>query len=217
MKWGFNKQTAKHDNETIVATSQLRGQIQNRLQDAYKRLDPKNAFGRASQVSGEESMVGSLLFSVLTWTPFMQGLEMGLEGTMGENIDLFDTAADPTLCAVFDGVAIAWDDKANKNRQRKLSDYPEGRRNDPIFERPLHRPFNLVAANDNARFARDTQAEIACMSEMLDMLSDMEADGVTMLRLNADQPLLPVLTEQRNASRFDAVVTRYNAPVRKSA
>lgn len=217
MKLGFNKQSANQDNETIVATSQLRAQVQNRLQDAYKRLDPKNAFGRVSQVGGEESMVGSLLFSILTWTPFMQGLEIGMEDMLGENVELFDTAADPTLCAVFDGLAVAWDDKANKNRQRKLNDYPEGRRADTIFERPLHRPFNLVAANDNARFARDTQAEIACMSEMLDMLNDMEADGVTMLRLDPAQPLRPVLTEQRNANRFDAVVTRYNAPVRKSA
>lgn len=216
MKWGFNKQ-AGNNNEAIAAVSDLRSQVQNRLQDAYKRLDPKNAFGRASQSGTEESMVGSLLFGMLTWTPFLQGLEIGMEDMLGENIELFDTAADPTLCAVFDGVAMAWDEKANKNRQRKLSDYPEGRRNDPIFERRLARPFNLVAANDNVRFARDTQAEIACMSEMLDMLSDLEADGVSMLRLDANTPLLSVLTEQRNKTRYDAVVTRFHAPVRKSA
>ncbi len=216
MKWGFNKQ-AGNNNEAIIAVSDLRGQVQNRLQDAYKRLDPKNAFGRASQVGGEESMIGSLLFSMLTWTPFMEGLELGMEGSLGENIELFDAAVDPTLCAVFDGVALAWDEKANKNRQRKLSDYPEGRRNDPIFERQLARPFNLVSANDNVRLSRDTQAEIACMSEMLDMLSDLEADGVSMLRLDAHTPLLSVLTEQRNSSRYDAVVTRFHAPVRKSA
>lgn len=216
MKWGFNKQ-AGNNNEAIVSISDLRGQVQNRLQDAYKRLDPKNAFGRASQSSAEESMVGSLIFSMLTWTPFMQGLELGMENMLGENIDFFDTAADPTLCAVFDGVAMAWDEKANKNRQRKLSDYPEGRRNDPIFESRLKRPFNLVSANDNVRFKRDTQAEIACMSEMLDMLSDLEADGVSMLRLDANAPVLSVLTEQQNKSRYDAVVTRFHAPVRKSA
>ena len=217
MKWGFNKQ-AGNNNEATVAICDLRGQVQNRLQDAYKRLDPKNAFGRASsQAGGEESMIGSLLFSMLTWTPFMQGLELGMENLLGENIDMFDMAADPTMCAVFDGVAMAWDEKANKNRQRKLSDYPEGRRSDPIFESRLTRPFNLVSANDNVRLRRDTQAEIACMSEMLDMLSDLEADGVTALRLDANTPLLSVLTEQQNKHRYDAVVTRFHAPVRKSA
>lgn len=216
MKWGFNKQ-AGNNNEATVAISDLRGQVQNRLQDAYKRLDPKNAFGRASQAGGEESMIGSLLFSMLTWTPFMQGLELGMENLLGENIELFDTAADPMLCAVFDGVALAWDEKANKNRQRKLSDYPEGRRSDPIFESRLSRPFNLVSANDNVRLSRDTQAEIACMSEMLDMLNDLEADGVSMLRLDANTPLLSVLTEQRNTVRYDTVVTRFHAPIRKSA
>jgi hypothetical protein len=55
------------------------------------------------------------------------------------------------------------------------------------------------------------------MSEMLDMLSDLEADGVSMLRLDAHTPLLSVLTEQRNSSRYDAVVTRFHAPVRKTA
>jgi hypothetical protein len=215
MQLGFNKK-AGHDHEAMIGISQLRGQINTRMESAYKRLDPKAAFNQASRGS-EESMIGSLLFGMLVWGSFFQGLEMGLENMYGEDMEAFSTMADPTLCAAFDGLSMVWDDKANKNRKRKLNDYPEGRRDDPIFDRPLNRRFNLVSANDNSRFTRDAQAEIACMSEMLDQLSDMEAEGVHMIRLDTKEAVYDRLKEIRDASRYDAVVTRFTAPVRKMA
>lgn len=206
MAFGFDK----NSTQTTVTISQLRNVVTDRLQAAQGRAGLTDSFNGAA-----DNMVGSLLFSLLTWTPIMAGLESAIEGAFGPS-DAFNALSSPALAAAADGVSMLADEKATKNRIVKVGAYHGGRRQDPIMApKKMNGKFNMVAANENNRFAYDALAEVAAMNEMLDMLDSLEKAGVSMLRLDEGKPVyesLKALTAKPKAG-----MTRTAAPLRMAA
>ncbi len=222
MKWGFNG-AADRDNTTVTTIDALRDQVTKRLEASYKKLDAKGvsaSFSRSARAGGDAvgdmGLIGSLIAGSLFWGSFLQGLEATVEQQIGET-SAFDTMNDPFLCAVLDGASLVWDDKANNNRSRKMSGYPQGRRKAYQGDAVINKKFNLVAANQNTRHSYDTQAEIACMFELLDILARLEDQGVQMIRLPNKSPVYDEL-KSVNKGLFQAgAVMTYAMPMRKMA
>lgn len=213
MALGFNN--AAHKNREVVATTtEMRAQIVNRLDAAYQRLNPANTFARVA--GREETLLGGLLIGVLGWMAFGSMLQVAFAGNDTMQ-DLLETANDPKLCAVLDGLTELADERCNKFRYSKTAMYPNGRRQDAIKSQPVNRKFNLVAANQNYRFQLDARNEIAYMAEMLEMIDKMEKDGVSELRVDTGRALYDTLKDNARLLRQDKVVTRFSAPVRKFA
>jgi hypothetical protein len=198
MTKGFNNQ----DTAATVTISQIRNMAYNRLQSAQRRVDPANtataSFNRAANNnSSQDSLIGGLIFGMLTWVPFMDSLGGAFD------IDFDDLALGgisvQTANAIMDGVSALWDEKAYKNREIKDGVYHGGRRQDPIVTgNKMAKKFNLVSANENSRYSYDANAEIAGMNEILDMLDTLEKRGVSMIRLEQKDCASTVL---KNASR----------------
>jgi hypothetical protein len=92
MAFGFDK----NSTQTTVTISQLRNVVTDRLQAAQGRAGLTDSFNGAA-----DNMVGSLLFSLLTWTPIMAGLESAIEGAFGPS-DAFNALSSPALAAAAD-------------------------------------------------------------------------------------------------------------------
>lgn len=214
MAWGIENKEAQH----TVGVAALRVMVLDRLQVAERRLDPASvaaAFERANDNS-QDTMVGSLLLGMLGWTPIVDSL--GLEGAFAS------AANSPVLAAAADGLSMVWDEKAYKNRRRrglaaiwKDGAYHGGRRQDGIMTaEQMKRKFNLVSANENGAFAYDTQAEIAGMNEMLDMLDRLEKEGVTLLKLSTRQAISAQLKTANAASAIGKAEPRQALALRKA-
>jgi len=216
MTRGYSANAHNKDHYVTADVSDLRQQVVSRLRSAQNRADPKGAFGRAARAGSDDGMIGGLLFGMLCWAPFMQGIELGLEDAFGGDIEMLDSMQDPTLCAVFDGVSMVADDNSRDRRHRKVEGYPEGRRQDAIMD-PIKRKFNMVSANENSRFAYDAHAEVACMSELLDALDDLQNRGVSLLRLDPRLPVYAALRQAQAGLHRSPVMSSFSTPVRKSA
>src|SRR5262249_51890203 len=117
-----------------------------------------------------------------------------------------------------DGFSSFWDEQAYKNRARRVDDYPEGRRQDPLLNiGQVNRKFNLVAANHGWRFIYDAEAEVACMAEILDMLKGMEKHEITSLRIDPEKPVYDTLKAVTHSLRAEAGLIRFAIPLRKMA
>jgi hypothetical protein len=213
MALGFNS-AAHKDREVVASTTEMRAQIVSRLDAAYQRLNPANSFARAA--GREDTLLGGMLIGVLGWAAFGDMLQVAFSGNEAAQ-DILETANDPTICAVLDGLSELVDERSTKFRQSKSSMYPKGRRQDGIKGQSVNRKFNLVAANQNYRFSLDARNEIAYMAEMLEMIDKMEKDGVTGLRVDTARPLYDTLKENMQMKRADGVVKRFSMPVRKFA
>jgi len=209
MALGSNK-----NREVVASTTEMRTQIVSRLDAAYQRLNPANTFARVA--GREETLLGSLVIGMLGWAAFGEMLNLAFSGNEAAQ-GMLETANDPKLCAVLDGLSELADERCNKFRYSKSAMYPNGRKHDSIKAQPVNRKFNLVAANQNYRFKLDAHNEIAYMAEMLDMIDKMEKDGVSDLRIDTARPLYDILKENTKLQRADKVVTRFAAPVRKFA
>jgi len=213
MSWGFNNT----DNYITVPVAQMREAAHSRLQAAQRRLTPHNAseaFRRAaSNNNSQDGLVGSLLFSLLTWVPFMDML-----GEMDSSAaDAFDFLNNPFIAAAADGLSLVFDEKASRNRTFKDGIYHGGRRQDRIISpmsKSLNGKFNLLAANENARFNYDAGAEVACLSELIEKLDDLEKQGVSLIRMDPRQSVSTVLKQSEKNMRNDKAMRRFAAPVR---
>lgn len=170
--------------KNIIAIDDLRHQAYKRLTTAHMKLNPKAAFNdNAKKQDGADSMLGSIFLNMLCGGAFA--------AAFGHALHLPDTHAEivphVSLSSAFEGVSMMLDEKAYQNRARKLDLYPQGRRRDPMHEQPIKRKFNLVSGNDNARFSTDAYAEIAAMSEILDMADQLEKDGVRAVRIDENE------------------------------
>lgn len=195
MAWGIEKA-----EQQTVSLADVRAAVADRLQAAQRRLDPASAtaaFADAS-ASHHDSMIGSLIFGMVCWAPFMTAFSGCMDHVVAA------AANSPVLAAAADGLSLVYDEKAYKNRRRnKLSisfkdGIYHGGRNQAKHVTPaaMKRSFNMVAANENALYAYDAGAEIAGMSEMLDMIDLLEQQGVSLIAL---QRRLPVSESLRAA------------------
>lgn len=219
MTWGVNS-VGYDDRHAAASIRQLRGQVENRLVEARKKQGLKDAFSAASRSASEDGFIGGLLFGLLTWTPFLAGMGHGMSvASNGATDHLFDaTVSSPSLCAAFDGASMICDDAVNRRRARKVDFYPEGRRQDPIMvDEPPSRAFNLASSADSLRFICDARGEEAFMSELLDMLDELEKHGVTTLRLDPRAPVHATLKRAVEGLRRDPVMVRFSVPLRQAA
>lgn len=210
----MNKGLDNKKNQVTVGINQLRAEAMNRLDSAQKKLNPNNEIPDASA----DSTLGGLILSLLTWTPIMHGMGgLGLEG-FDRAASLDDSAAHGgALTAAFEGLSTVFDESANKNRGRKLNDYPEGRRKAFFSSKPLNNKFNFAAANENFRFSHDAAAEIASMAEILDMLDVLEKEGVSSIGLDTQGSVHAILKQTVKALKKKNAVRVFSAPMRKFA
>lgn len=181
-----------------VSLVDLRNVIADRLQAAQRRLDPASATAAFADAnaSHHDNMIGSLIFGMVCWAPFMDAFGGHLDGALAV------AAKSPMLAAAADGLSMVWDEKAYKNRRRSILSiafkdgvYHGGRnQSGNLTAEQVKRKFNMVAANENARYAYDAGAEIAGMSEMLDMIDRLEQQGVNLIALDKNQPVSASLT-----------------------
>ncbi len=195
MAWGKENNAAQQ----TVSLADLRTVIADRLQAAQRRLDPASATAAFADAnaSHHDSMIGSLIFGMVCWTPCIDVLAANmLDGAVAA------AATSPVLAAAADGLSLVWDEKAYKNRRRntlsiafKDGIYHGGRKQaGNLNADQVKRKFNMVAANENARYAYDAGAEIAGMSEMLDAIDRLEQQGVTLIALEKGLPVSASLT-----------------------
>lgn len=210
MALGFNK-AANKEREVVASTTEMRAQVLTRLEAAQQRLNPANAFAKAS--GHEESLMGGLLMGALAWAVLMPALQFAFAGNETMS-NMLSGAADPTLCAAFEGAAFMADERCNKFRNTKSAMYPKGRKSDDMKARPMNRKFNLVAANQNYRFQVDARNEVAYMAEMLEMIDKMEKSGTTDIRVDMSRPLYDNLKE---TTKNKAAMGGFSAPARKFA
>lgn len=213
MALGFNK-VANKENQVVASTIDMRAQIVDRLDAAYKRLNPANSFANAA--GRDEGLMGGLFLNLLALAVLPGALQAVFAGN-DTVTGLIGNAADPTLCAAFEAVAFVADERANSFRNAKSAMYPKGRKQGDMGAQPPKRKFNLVAANQNYRFQKNASNEIACMAEMLHMLDKMEKDGVTAMHIDMDRPLYDTLKENEKLQKQDSAVKRFAMPVRKFA
>lgn len=194
MAWG-NENTAQNKTASLA---DLRTIIADRLQTAQRRLDPASATAAFADAnaSHHDSMIGSLIFGMVCWTPVMEMFGGSMDGAMAVAVN------SPMLAAAADGLSMVWDEKAYKNRRRmgsltvafKDGIYHGGRNQaGNVTPAQIKRNFNMIAANENARFAYDAAAEVAGMSEMLDMIDRLEQRGVSLIALDANQSVSQTL------------------------
>lgn len=167
----------------------LRLMVADRLQDAQRRFDPASASAAFAAANNDnDNLVGSLLFGMLCWAPFMASFNLGAAGAVVQS---------PLAAAVADGISLVWDEKVMKNRRLRrsfnaLKDglYHGGRRqNAQAAKKEMAARFNLVAANENAQYAYDTGAEIAGMAQMLENIDALERARVTEIALKPAQAI----------------------------
>lgn len=195
MAWGKENKVAQQ----TVSLADLRTVVADRMQAAQRRLDPASASAAFAEAnaSHHDSMIGSLIFGMVCWTPCIDVLATNMmDGAIAA------AATSPALAAAADGLSLVWDEKAYKNRRRSVLSiafkdgiYHGGRKQTGnLSADQVKRKFNMVAANENARYAYDAGAEIAGMAEMLDMIDRLEQQGVTLIALDAGLPISASLT-----------------------
>ena len=216
MVWGFNN-NARHTTANVEG---IRAQVVQTLHGSFHRLEAKGIsreFAAASKQGdplGDMGILGSLLAHIVMWGAILHGMESFVESRVGP-VALFDAFNHSILAPAFEAASMLTDDKAHVNRRRVLNDYPEGRRQPTLFDPALNKKFNLVAANDEWRFNFDTQAEMACMFEMLDMLGDIERQGIYTLEMNTDRSVYDTLREMQEQVRPASGIRVFQTPVRR--
>jgi hypothetical protein len=212
MNKGFN-QIAQKKQATTVDMVDLRRAVVERLERANYRQNLKNGFNRTAKKGSEDSLLGSLLFSSLTWGAFL-GAMGGAFG--GEAFDMIDG---PVFAAAIDGLTMLTDEQARQRKARIYNAlYPQGRRQDRIIGASRRSQFNLVSANDNSRFTYDADAEAVCMIKLLDMIDSLAKTGVTLISVDAKATVYDTLTANASVvGKTSDLNNRFMMPVRKAA
>lgn len=207
MEWDFNQSAHNKGQEFSVSVNALRGQAMKRIAGIEETLQAKGISRAYIRSAGKTDVLGD-----------MGGLLIGLVAghMLGAAICHVVSAKTGALSATFNDIPFGaileaattlQDEKASGYRQRKLDDYPEGRRICALIAaRKATRKFNLVSANENTRISSDDEANMACMHEIIDMLDRLEKEGVTTLRLNEKDNVYDVLrSTHKKMFRKDAV------------
>lgn len=206
MEWGFNQSAHNKGQEFSVSLNTLRGQAMKRIAGIEETLQAKGisrAFIRSAGKSDALGDMGGLLMGLVAG--HMLGAAIG--HAVSAKTGLSATFNHIPFGAILETAATLRDEKANGYRQRKLDDYPEGRRICALMAASkAKRKFNLVSANENARISSDDEANMACMHEIIDMLDRLEKEGVTTLRLNEKDNVCDTLRRtHKKMFRKDAV------------
>lgn len=211
MNRGFNNQ-----GDYITASiAQIRDVVNARLSSAQGKLDPATLRSIFNGGVEHDALLGSLIFGLLTWVPFLSGMEAIFGGHSGFK-EAFDMASSPLAATVADGAGVLFDERTG-NRPRKVGAYHGGRRQDPIvsgMSGKLNGRFNLVSANENSRFARDARDEVATMLELLAILEDLEQKGVELVRLDPKTSASSQLRQAKKNNRNDGIMRSFPMPVR---
>lgn len=200
MELGFNK-VANDDRTATASTASLRGQALKRLGGAQQRLESKGInprTARRADAMGDMGLLGTLIVGMVAGGPFMSMLHAHFPAT-----DAFNFAS---FSPCMDGVSYLRDQMVEGHRARRVDNfYPEGRRRDAEKAAKVGRKFNLVSANQNNRLSFDTQAEIACMCEILDMLDMLERQGVTELQMQKGAIVYDELARATSPRKMDKI------------
>lgn len=202
-----------------VSVDALRGQAMQRLAGIERSLENKGvgaAFARASRAepTGDTGFLGGLIADMALFAPVSAFFGDHFCGVMeGFN----GVAAAGSIEGAIEGIAFLADQQASGYQNRRLNDYPEGRRKCALEAARTGRKFNLVSARDNNRFSFNAQAELACMFEILDMLDTLECQGVTLMRLDEQRPVYEALQQATQKSAAMDPVRSFAMPVRLTA
>ncbi len=200
---------ASVENKGVIAIDVLHQHASERLVNAEMRLDPKSAFSKASRHNSADSLLGGLLLNMMSWGLLVHGIEHLIGTDHG-----LDLSHEGFIAAAVEGGQMIIDETAKKS-SRKLEGYPEGRRKDPL-ENTMNRKFNLFAANQNAAFACDAEAEVIALSHLLDMLDGLARQGVRAVNIDASQPVYKTLASAKKKASTDGIFTNYGMSVRKA-
>lgn len=216
MSWGFDHQD-NCDQKTTVSLDVLRGQTMQRLAGIHQRLDSKGlsaAFIRSSRSpASNDGLFGEMFFGMILGGAVSAFMGEGFNPINDSTTDNFNTAA--AVGNAIEVASIVRDDDFHKYSSRHLSDYPQGRRNYALEEaRKSKHKFNLVSGGHNNALSFDTQAELACMYEILDMLDRIENQGATTMLLDKKQPIYNVLKEATKKTNKNKPVRRFATPMK---
>ena len=163
------------NHSNVIAMADLREQAKKRLHEAHQR-----AGAPQQQATGGDSLLGSMFLNMLG----MGALGHMIEQSFGHMLPhVVSQIPHGFISGAFEAAAMVRDEKSDMYRARKLSDYPEGRRQDPLAQKTLNAKFNMVANNDNFN-GRTALEEVAAMAEIIDMIDALEKDGFTALNLD---------------------------------
>lgn len=182
-----------------VSVRHLRTQVAQRLVAAQSKSSLQDNFKHASSKKSDGQMACMFMNMM-----FFGALFQGLEAHFGHMMGMDNMLPDGTFAALAEvGVQLREDKYEGEAFRNKIEGYPEGRRNDPIAASRTRKAFNLVSNNDNAQFEEDTNAEIAALVEMLDLINVVEKAGQTDMKLAQGETVQSALrTAARNQSSF---------------
>lgn len=200
---------ASVEQKGIIAIDALHHHASERLFNAQMRLDPKSAFSKASRAHNADSLLGGLLLNMMTWGLLVHGIEHLIGTDHG-----LDLSHDGFFAAALESADIVIDETTRKN-SRKLDGYPEGRRKDPL-EAGMNRKFNLFAANQNAAFSMNAEAEVIALSQLLDMLEGLSRRGIRAISIDGSESVYKTLSDAKRKTAYDKVFTNYGMQVRKA-
>jgi hypothetical protein len=195
---------AGHDYQAATASlDALRGQALNRLAGVQHSLESKGvgaAFTRAAKADpiGDMGLTGSLIMSMI--------MGSAMSGLLPAHFPISAIFNYETISGGLDGISILRDQAAEGYRSRKLDDYPEGRRKCALEAARVGKKFNLVSANQNNRFSFDSQADLACMYEIIDMLDRLENEGVRAVRIDRKESVYDSLKQTARKAATGAVL-----------
>lgn len=202
---------SKNNEQATVSLDALRGQAMKRLSGIQQRLENKGvgaAFIKSARPDpiGDMGFMGSLVMDMILGGAFSSFLGAGMT-------DAFNCVS---AVAGLEGVAALTDETAHSYRGRKLSDYPEGRRRCALEAARVGKKFNLVSPKQTSHFSYNAQADLACMFEILDMLDKLESEGVSMIRLDPQEPVYTVLKGATTSLFRKGAVRNYSTPMCRS-
>lgn len=205
----FRTEAYNHNKNITVSIAQLREQTSTGLEKAYQKLNMKGDTARQFNSCSEDGFLGGFLLGFLFSGALISALGNAFPGL---NMDWMQNHS---LCTAFDAVAMLTDEEARKHRFRRVEGYPQGRRQDRI--ETVNHKFNLVAANENGNFTYDAQAEVACLSELLNMLDDLARQNVTSMNISKTDSVYKTLKTVGRKMKKDDVMGVFGAPMRKTA
>lgn len=203
------------DNEGSVSLNVLRNNVLKNIQGIQHKLEDKGIgadFARAakSDMFGDIGILGSLIVDTILWGPLCSFINDHVLSCFDPS-GIFNSAA---IHSDMDALSALADQNVEKQRGRKLNDYPEGRRKFTPQDKTAGKKFNLVSPRQKNILSMDTQAELACMYELLDMLDKLENEGIATLCFDQSQPLYDSLktkikkTHGRKSDRSGAHVLK---------
>jgi len=190
MDLNFN-QAAKQEQKSISIQS-MRGHAMQRLSGIQNKLQnqglSQSDMKRKSSldVIGDDGFLNNLLIDSIMFFP--------LSSFLSANIPLMETFNGSAANAYMEGTSV-WAEDAYSSKGRRLNDYPEGRKQYSFSDAKHSKAFNLLSANQRGRFSSDVDADLNCMYEILDMLDNLEDEGVKSVKLEKKDVIYDSLRE----------------------